>query len=56
MITFDGKQVKVDKELQEKEGIKKLVVELTEEGILKSVNIERYPFACSCSEEEVEEN
>ncbi|MFB7121682.1 hypothetical protein [Bacillus tropicus] len=56
MITFDGKQVKVDKELQEKEGIKKLVVELTEEGVLKTVNIERYPFACSWSEEEDEKN
>jgi len=56
MITFDGKQVKIDKELQEKEGIKKLVVELTEEGTLNSMYIERYPFACSWRNEEDEEN
>ncbi|WP_176518778.1 hypothetical protein [Bacillus thuringiensis] len=56
MITFDGKHVKVDKELQEKKGIKKLEIELTEEGLLKSVHIERYPFACSWSDEENEEN
>ncbi|MGG1608094.1 hypothetical protein [Bacillus wiedmannii] len=56
MITFDGKHVKVDKELQKKKGIKKLEVELTEEGLLNSVCIERYPFACSWSDEENEEN
>jgi uncharacterized membrane protein len=52
MITFDGKHVKVDKGLQKKKGIKKLEVELTEEGSLNSVYIERYPFACSWNDEE----
>ncbi|MFE9081081.1 MULTISPECIES: hypothetical protein [Bacillus cereus group] len=56
MITFNGKHVKVDKELQEKKGIRKLEIELTEDVFLKSVYIERYPFACSWSDEEDEKN
>ena len=43
------------KNFRKRKVIRKLEVELTEEGLLKSVYIERYLFACSWIRDEEEE-
>ncbi|WP_368895761.1 hypothetical protein [Priestia megaterium] len=36
-----------EKEKQKKQGIKKLELELTEDGVVKQAYIEQYAFACN---------
>ncbi|OVE34831.1 hypothetical protein CCZ20_24585 [Priestia aryabhattai] len=52
MINIEGMNVTVDKEKQKKQGIQRLEIDLTEDGEIKQVYIQRYAFACNWSMEE----
>ncbi|CUB09330.1 hypothetical protein G5716_24620 [Bacillus pacificus] len=56
MIKFNSiDDIQIDKEWQRREGIRKLELTLTEEGDVRTVSIERYPFACNWSNEDEEQ-